>query len=229
MSIYFSEIPEWLYDSEYYKSLYEDANKYDGVVEDFKIPVDYCPPESSVVDSFEKFKMMFFIHNRWGFEYATSFFEFIHNNKREVLKFLFYFEDSHTQAKFLLDYIFNDFSFNIIYLDRNQYNKCRFEINDEGLNIVFRVNISKRDFKEMINNIIKFLEDPDNPNYLDTKIFSHLNINIYCNYNMKLLDDNYVSDVNPSLALAFATHNDDFTLSLTKNKIQIILKELSSY
>ena len=83
-TIKFRDVPVYLHDSEYYVGLKEN-----GCEEDFEIDIgNYSPPESSIVNTFEEFKFMFAVVDRFGSKYSLSFMNYIDSNKLGVVKFL---------------------------------------------------------------------------------------------------------------------------------------------
>ena len=98
MHIKFSEIPNYLHNTELYMSFIENETD-----EDFEIEVDVVPPEDPEVNDIEKFKIMFYVYDRWGENYDNSFLNFMDNNKLEVLVFLKGIENQFISAKMLLE------------------------------------------------------------------------------------------------------------------------------
>src|SRR5258708_17684338 len=102
MSIYFSEVPEYLHYSEYYKLL---DNREDD--EDFEVIVGkYYPPENDEVNNINDFILLFHVYGMWGSRYSKSFIDFMEKNRLEVGGYLKSIENEFTHAKKLLEELF---------------------------------------------------------------------------------------------------------------------------
>lgn len=104
MYIKYSDIPNWLHNSELYLFY---KNNIDNEYDDFLIEIDeYYPPSTDEINNLSDFIKLFYIYDRWGLEYNINFWEYIYKNPNNVLEFLYSIKNQYTQAKLLLDDFF---------------------------------------------------------------------------------------------------------------------------
>lgn len=218
MYIKYSQVPDYLLNTELYES-------FDNVTEDFDIDVgNEYPPENDLVTDFEKFKLMFFVYNRWGPTngYETSFKIFMGNNKKKVLRFFYQNEDKFDYAKILWDDVLKSkltFNITVKNLGNSSFKNVTFAVQNDGCFTSFVIPILPLKLLEIKNKAIELLNNISlivNELYL----YDYLSNLIYF---QPYLVINPEGNNNISYLLTFDRSGDHFSITLSSDNIPILL------
>ena len=153
MHILFSEVPEYLHNSDHYRNIEENLNDDENPEIDVG---EYPPPNDPYVDNFVKFCDMFFVYDRFvGAEYDESFLNFMNGNRRRVKYFLNSIKNEYIQAKILLLEIKDEIIYYFLVL-RGILKTILIKNNDDSVKI--KLNLTKEESSEIKINLTEFLE-----------------------------------------------------------------------
>lgn len=121
MRILFSQVPEYLHDSELYLSFSDNSDN-----QEIEIDVNgEIPPETEDINNIHDYILMFSVYDRWVKYLSKSYFKFEDQNKIEIIKFLALKSDSHINAKMMLERIIAPIISLTCTVSLNEYNDIK--------------------------------------------------------------------------------------------------------
>ena len=101
MLILLKDIPTWLQQSDFYKSL--DKKNTEESENSIEIPDDKIK-ETNDITTINDFIQIYFVCKYWGLDYPESFYKFGLENKKLALKFFYSeYDESNKEINFLID------------------------------------------------------------------------------------------------------------------------------